>query len=242
VRGGYVEFREYLKHLTLPRLNLKQKNGRASHDEVAHLVRRILDSYRRKAHAEQSFADALNNHPHEWRDLGDTYWNRQEYVPLIEKKTYAKPGDAAAVTGLRCEMDGETVQIAARVADAWKPVLDMTVSDDKLRLFIFYGIRLFLRNNARKKKWGEGKLLALVLENIEVPVFLSHGVHDVESHLETLKLVLTEMKKHSPLHNLTELERDIATADEEIDQLVYKLYGLTSAEIKLVKDAARGAK
>lgn len=113
----------------------------------------------------------------------------------------------------------------------------MTIADDKLRFFIFYGIRQFLRDNARKKKWGDGKLLALVLEAIEVPVFLSRGVHDMENHLKTLKLVLAEMKKHSPLHNLTELEREIAATDEEIDQLVYKLYELTKDEIKLVEEA-----
>ena len=69
-----------------------------------------------------------------------------------------------------------------------------------------------------------------------MPVFLSHGVHDLETHLNTLKLVLAEMKKHSPLHNLTELERDIAATDEEIDQLVYRLYGLAKDEIKLVEE------
>jgi hypothetical protein len=45
------------------------------------------------------------------------------------------------------------------------------------------------------------------------------------------------MKRHSPLHNLTELERAIAATDEEIDQLVYQLYGLTPAEIRLVEES-----
>ena len=66
---------------------------------------------------------------------------------------------------------------------------------------------------------GEGKLLALTLDTIEVPNFLSHGVHDVETQLGTLRLVLAEMKKHSPLLNLTELERDITATDREIDQI-----------------------
>ena len=238
VRGGYVEFREYLKHLALPRLNLKDKYGKATHDEVVGLVRRILVSYQRRAEVERSFADALNNHPHDWKELGDTYWNQQEYVEFIEKKAHVKPSETGAVTGFRCDLDGKTIQISAQIADNWKSILDMTVADEKLRLFIFYGIRQFLRDNSRKRKWGEGKLLALALEKIEVPVFPSHGVHHVETQLKTLKLVLAEMKKHSPLRDLTELERAIAVTDEDIDQLVYKLYALTPAEIKLVQDVS----
>jgi len=70
----------------------------------------------------------------------------------------------------------------------------VSIADDKRRTFVFYGIRQFLRDNVRKKKWGEGKVLELVLGKIQVPVFLSYGVHDVEIHLKTLKLVLAEMK------------------------------------------------
>ena len=237
VRGGYVEFREYLKHLSLPKLDQTEKPGKAAHDKLAGLAKVMLRLNGEKRTSELAFTDALNNYPHEWKELGDTYWNRQGYVEFIEKKAHVEPNDMGAVTGLRCEMDDKTIQISAKGVDDWKPILDMTVADDKLRFFIFYGIRQFLRDNVRKKEWGEGKLLSLVLENVDVPVFLTHGVHDVENHLKTLKLVLAEMKKHSPLYNLTELERDIAATDDEIDRLVYKLYGLTEDEIKIVEEA-----
>ncbi len=224
-----------VRRLPIPVLDFKRKQDEHKHDELAQLGRNIREQVAKEACAEAAFSEALNSHPHEWRELGDTYWNRPEYVKLIEKKSHVKPTDAGAITGFRCEMDDETIQISARVADDWKPVLDMTVADQKLRLFILYGIRQFLRDNSRKRKWGEGKLLALTLDAIQVPVFLSHGVHDVETQLGTLKLVLAEMKKHSPLLNPTELERDIAATDQEIDRRVYDLYGLTAAERALVE-------
>lgn len=37
----------------------------------------------------------------------------------------------------------------------------------------------------------------------------------------------------------TRLEREIETADRQIDQLVYELYALTEEEIKIVEKAAR---
>ncbi|MGD0651296.1 MAG: TaqI-like C-terminal specificity domain-containing protein [Verrucomicrobiia bacterium] len=225
-----------LQKIPIRVINFKEREEKRSYDLVVEGAERILRLHAEKTLAERSFAEALNNHPHEWRELGDSYWNHPDFVSLIEKKAVT-PNDTGAVTGFRCELDGKTIQISAKVANTWKPVLDMTVADDKLRFFIFYGIRQFLRDNARKKKWGEGRLLELALEKIQVPVFLSHGVHHVEHHLKTLELVLAEMKKHSPLHNLTEMERAIAATDDEIDQLVYKLYGLTPAEIRLVEES-----
>ena len=228
-----------VRRLPVPVLDFKRAADKCSHDELASLCREITQKIGEKTSSERAFAEALDNHPHDWRSLDDTYWNRADYVSFIEKKTHVKPNDTGAITGLRCEMDDKTIRISAKVAGEWKPILDMTVADDKLRFFIFYGTRQFLRNNARKKKWGDGKLLALVLESIEAPVFLTHGVHDVENHLKTLKLVLAEMKKRSPLQNLTELERGIAATDDEIDRLVYKLYNLTPEEIELVEQSAK---
>ena len=235
VRGGYVEFREYLKHLPLPKLDLEQKAAKTAYDRLSDFAKQMLRLNCEKLEAEQAFVGALNNHPHEWKNLGDTYWNRPEYVALMEKKVHVKAGDTAEITGLRCELDGQTIQISAKTAADWNSVLDLAVADDKLRFFIFYGIRQFLRDNARKKKWGEGKLLQTALEKIQVPVFFSHGVYDHETHLKTLNLVLAEMKRKSPLHNLTELEQKIETTDEQIDGRVFALYGLTEKEIKLVR-------
>ena len=41
-------------------------------------------------------------------------------------------------------------------------------------------------------------------------------------------------------YDRTALERQIAATDREIDQLVYQLYGLTAAEIKIVEGRRSG--
>lgn len=38
-------------------------------------------------------------------------------------------------------------------------------------------------------------------------------------------------------HDKTVIERQIAATDEEIDRLIYDLYGLTDDEIKIVEEA-----
>ena len=51
-------------------------------------------------------------------------------------------------------------------------------------------------------------------------------------------LALPEAKpKAKTDQDKTVLERQIATVDRQLDQLVYELYGLTDAEIALVEEA-----
>jgi hypothetical protein len=227
----------YLLELPIARIDFEKRRAQSGHDGLVEVADKMVRLHREKEKVERFFAEALNNHPHEWKNLGDTYWTRSDYVALVEKKTHVKASDTGTITSLRCEMEGTALHLSVHVGEDWKPVITLSIADDKLRTFVFYGIRQFLSDNARKKKWGAGKLLELVLEKIQVPVFLSHGVHDFETHFKTLQLVLAEMKKNSPLHNLTELERNIAAADDEIDDRVYKLYGLTPAEVRLVEDS-----
>ncbi len=52
------------------------------------------------------------------------------------------------------------------------------------------------------------------------------------------RLVELNTKKHSgklASSELDRLERDIASTDEEIDHLVYELYGITAEERKIVE-------
>jgi len=58
-----------------------------------------------------------------------------------------------------------------------------------------------------------------------------------------VQLVETILKLHKQLptaktsHEKTATQRYIDTADKQIDQLVYELYGLTEEEIKIVEEA-----
>jgi hypothetical protein len=51
--------------------------------------------------------------------------------------------------------------------------------------------------------------------------------------------LVTARKKSRTGHELRLLERQIAATDAAIDRLVYELYGLTEAEIKIVEEATR---
>jgi hypothetical protein len=68
---------------------------------------------------------------------------------------------------------------------------------------------------------------------------------DKATHDRMVKLVETMLELHRQLgvvrtpQEQTALDRQIAATDTQIDRLVYDLYGLTEAEIRVVADATR---
>jgi len=68
--------------------------------------------------------------------------------------------------------------------------------------------------------------------------------NDKTHHDRIVELVETMLKLHKQLaaaktsHEKTAIQRQIDATDKQIDQLVYKLYGLTEEEIKIVEEAA----
>jgi hypothetical protein len=68
---------------------------------------------------------------------------------------------------------------------------------------------------------------------------------DKTHHARMVELVETMLKLHKELaaaktsHEKTAIQRQIDATDRQIDQLVYKLYGLTKEEIKIVEEAKK---
>jgi len=81
---------------------------------------------------------------------------------------------------------------------------------------------------------------------------MSHRGRETRSHAQTaarhdkmIGLVETMLKLHKDLskaktpHEQESLQRQIAATDKQIDVLVYKLYGLTEEEVRIVEGGRR---
>ncbi len=81
------------------------------------------------------------------------------------------------------------------------------------------------------------------MEQVPIRVIDFTNKSDKARHDRVVDLVERMLKLHVDLpaaktdQQKTVLERQIATVDNQIDQLVYELYGLTDAEIALVEEA-----
>ena len=119
------------------------------------------------------------------------------------------------------------------------PVLRLAFKDDALRQFIYAAWRQFLDDNSRKKKWTTGKkpeaIYSLLVNTLEPLVYFSSGAGD---NLRAIRDLMRAVAEEAGSADLAVIESEIEKLDDEIDARVYELYGLTAAEIKIVKDAA----
>ena len=99
---------------------------------------------------------------------------------------------------------------------------------------------LFLKKNSTQFRGGYIALNRQYIESIPVPDGLGTGKQ--EEALETLVRQMIKLRgelaaAQTP-HEQKALERQIAAIDQQIDAQVYKLYGLTEDEIKIVEAAS----
>jgi hypothetical protein len=83
------------------------------------------------------------------------------------------------------------------------------------------------------------------MEKVPVRVINFSDKADKTAHDRMVKLVEQMLDLHKKPagtrtpQEKTALERQITATDTQIDRLVYKLYGLTGAEIKLVRESTQ---
>ncbi len=120
------------------------------------------------------------------------------------------------------------------------PVLRLTFKDDALCQFIYAAWRQFLDANSRKKKWTTGKkpepIYPLLVNTLEPLVYFSSGAGD---NLRAIRDLMKTVAAEAGSADLAAIESEIQQLDQEIDQRVYELYGLTEAEIKIVEGTAK---
>jgi hypothetical protein len=108
--------------------------------------------------------------------------------------------------------------------------------DDALRQFIYAGWRQFLADHSRQKKWTKGKkpepIYPLLVNLLEPLVYFNAAAGD---NLRVIRDVMKAVADEAGSADLAAIELEIKKLDQEIDALVYDLYGLTPAEIKIVE-------
>jgi hypothetical protein len=87
---------------------------------------------------------------------------------------------------------------------------------------------MWIRNNCPELQGGTRELSYIFFKNIPLP-HLSPSKEPVVKQIEKLVDKILEAKKQNP-------QADTGDLEEEIDSLIYKLYGLTEEEINIVEE------
>lgn len=104
----------------------------------------------------------------------------------------------------------------------------LSILNSKLLVFIYRLLAL-----------ESGRVLAQVkptlLSSIPIPNYEKNNSENLILKAEVLESLIKKFKEAKTPQEKTALQRQIKSTDKQIDQLVYKLYGLTEEEIKIVE-------
>lgn len=214
-------------------------DSKATHDEIVKLVDKMLILHKQRNEIIKRFEQMINNYPdYEELSLKDAYYTRADYSKYIEKKAHIPAQTQAEVFGIRIYEDKTSILFKVdSQPETSTPVLELIIKDDNLRLFIFYTLNKFLIEKRKKKKWGKGKVLDIILENLITLVYKNPAkLHSIEYNLDRINLMMNEFQSKLPDYHLPKIDVKIEEIDNKIDDLIYKLYDISGDEIGIIKE------
>jgi hypothetical protein len=165
---------------------------------------------------------------YQWYEIQDTI----DYYEEFEKNKILWPGISAQVAAFAFDDKGYYGNDNNQ----------LIISEDKYLLGILNSslIRMILMSICDKVQGGFYRLKIIYVEQLPVHTTDLSDPADVARHDRMVSLVDQMLSLHKQLkeartpHEQTSLQRQIEATDGQIDALVYKLYGLTGEEIRVV--------
>lgn len=211
----------------IPIYKIDFDTSKATHDELVELVNKMISLNKQKNEILKTFDQIINNYPdYKTLSLKDAYYTRADYSKYIEKKAHISAQTQGEVFGIRVyEEEDSLIFKVDSEPEISTPILELIIKDENLRLFIFYTINKFLIEKRKKKKWGKGKVIDIILEGIGTLVY----------PLDRINLIINEFKPKLPSHHLTKIDVEIDKTDNQIDDFSYNLYNIREDEIKIIE-------
>ncbi|MGD0351743.1 MAG: N-6 DNA methylase [Verrucomicrobiota bacterium] len=247
MRGGWFSFESrFIRHLPIRLIEPKNKREARLEKEIVERVEAIQAAHRACVKLPEilhlKIAHAQNRTP-----CNLAHYLQKDFAAAVKQDILI---DDVQRTGfvheIRVGSDGKELTLIATVTDKPDgkphplPVLRLAFKDDTLRQFIYAGWKQFLADHSRKKKWTKGKkpepIYALLVNTLEPLVYFASAAGD---NLRAIRDVMKAVADEAGSADLAAIEVEIKKLDQEIDALVYDLYALTPAEIKIVEGAAK---
>ncbi len=208
--------------------------------EIALLVNKIINFNYQLSNSNLNFERYLNIYP---RVKDDVLKNYVDKLSTSEKEVL-KDGTGKSASQIEAEKivefdideEGETLIFTfgylkkttkGTLITVSHEVFQCKITDNSLRKFLYYSIK----NNTTPGKLGKGNLINRLYKKVKIPRFEENPEMNKKIIDKIMNDYLPEVEKYN------ELKEKIEETDNEIDRLVYELYGLTEAEIKIVEDS-----
>jgi len=243
-RDGYYEyFAEQLRRLPIKRVDLRKTDEKATHDNLVHLVGKLVDAKNRVLLIEKSFAEQISLHPSEERlSRLRTYFEYDEIRPNVLGGFNREKG---TVCNFDLSRNGRKIRIFVDClpADSDRglltrtPALDLDFEDELLGDFVYYSLRKFMAESS-KRTLGRGNILKTLQTQIVIPCFFGNHKDNAQVIRKIMNHVRAGTKKLLAGHEtLEELEDEIQALDEAVEKEVRELYNITADEEAIIRSA-----
>jgi len=234
--GGYLRYRtEFLAQLPI---KFVSKQEQRPFIELVDKMLSLSKQYNETLWIFQKILDNIKDPSTELRPFREYYEEGSDYGISLARTKKLMSGDLEGeVTAIEVIESDDFLLLKARYNDEkdFKPVIQICIEDSILRKFFYYATKTYLIERSRKKVWGRGKIVDIVLNAVEIPRFVPNKDKDKER----INKLMSEFFANSPIEDrsLTQIEEEIWKTDNTIDQKVYELYGLGEEEIKIIEKA-----
>ncbi|MEW6096841.1 MAG: N-6 DNA methylase [bacterium] len=230
---------ESIEQIPIYKIDFDNPDSKATHDQLVELVDRMLSLHKQRNEILNTFEQVINNYPdYDRLSLKEAYYIKADYSKYIEKKAHIPAQTQGEVFGIKIYEENNSLYFKVdSEPEVSTPVLELIIKDENLRLFIFYTINKFLIEKRKKKKWGEGKVVDIILGNLITLVYKTPArLHSIEYNLDRINLMMNEFRAKVSNPHLTKIDMEIERIDDQIDNLIYKLYDISEDEIKIIKE------
>jgi len=189
-----------LESIPVHKIDFANTSERLKHDELVKYADIMLERNKQKKELLKIFEQVLNNHTHELQPFGKAYYEKPEYVKMMDKKATNVASSTQEISKIFLEEKGNTLAFSVLPNEEKQEALRIKIPNEDFRLFLFYSVRKYLEENKRRKKWTTKsfpKILDVLLGRLEAPVFkTSAKVYDPDRNIKMINLVMKEFKSN----------------------------------------------
>lgn len=173
------------------------------------------------------------------RDYPFTWYieNASEFsINMVETRKLIDDDTIGDVSDIDVKIRERTLVISAHYAASnndCEDILHIVMKDKTLLDYFYYATRIFLMKNYKRRKWGKGKVMRIVLDSIEIKSFSNN----IETSNNYIKKLMSNFYQESLIkrENMTDIEGEIRALQDSIDESAYKCYNLEKHDIEAIK-------
>jgi type I restriction-modification system DNA methylase subunit len=236
-KAEFEYFTGHLVRIPIKRIDQESVEDRNMYESLAEDAQKMTRLFRMRTELLGLFRRLVKTQPTQPAKFGWYYQDGHHYS-LSNKEMLIESGTLGTITNFSVLERDNTITIEAthtpkgEKTERREAVIRVTVDNPKTRRFLYYALKIFQIDSEKRKKLGEGKVLKVLLEQIVLPRFTANH----EQNCRTIQQIMSQFDEKTPTaRSLTEVENEIESVDEEIHDIVFKLYGLSESEAAYVK-------